>query len=157
MLLTKSAIQFKENELMRLKKSLQEIRNEKRLSFLQADGDGWHDNFGYEQATREEKMILDRICVLNKEIMTATIIEENSSDKTVVGVGTIVNLKLKYSDDDVETFDGKIVAFPSESSNSEITVNSSIGRAILTKKVGDATQTILPNGAKVDIEILNIY
>lgn len=157
MLLTKSAIQFKENELMRLKKSLQEIRNEKRLSFLQADGDGWHDNFGYEQATREEKMILDRICVLNKEIMTATIIEENSSDKTVVGVGTIVNLKLKYSDDDVETFDGKIVAFPSESSNSEITVNSSIGRAILTKKVGDAIQTILPNGAKVDIEILNIY
>lgn len=89
MLLTKSAIQFKENELMRLKKSLQEIRNEKRLSFLQADGDGWHDNFGYEQATREEKMILDRICVLNKEIMTATIIEENSSDKTVVGVGQL--------------------------------------------------------------------
>lgn len=157
MLLTKSALQFKENELIRLKKSLQEIRTEKRLSFLQADGDGWHDNFGYEQATREEKMIVDRISLLNKEIMTATIIDENPSDRTVVSAGAIVCLKLKYSDDDVETFDGKIVAFPSETPHTEITVNSSIGRAILTKKVGDVTQAILPNGAKVDIEILSIY
>lgn len=157
MLLTKSALQIKENELILLKKSLQEIRDEKRLSFLQADGDGWHDNFGYEQATMEEKMIVDRINALNKEIMMATLIDEESTDKTSISVGVLVCLKIKYSDDDIETFDGKIVAYPGEFSQSEITINSSIGQAILKKKVGDVAHAILPNGEKVNIEILNIY
>lgn len=158
MLLTKSALQIKREELTRLKDALQKIRNEKRLSISQADGDGWHDNFGFEQAISEEKMVIDRIYALDNEITSATIIDENSDNKTFVGVGSSVNLKLDYGDDDIEYFVGKLVAFPGESSQAnEITVNSSIGRSILQKKVGDTVQAIIPSGEKVNIEILDVY
>lgn len=158
MLLTKSALRVKEEELAHLKTLLQETRLEKRLSFSQADGDGWHDNFGYEQATREEKMIIGRINALNEEIASATIINEDLNDdiKSVV-VGSFVCLKLDYGNNDVESFAGKLVALSGDITQNEITINSAIGRSILTKKIGDVVQAILPNGEKVNIEILNVF
>lgn len=55
MLLTKEAYRQKEKELERLNEKLQEIRKEKALQILQSDGDGRHDNFGFEQAEIQDK------------------------------------------------------------------------------------------------------
>ena len=92
MILTSSALKEKESELMKLKIRLDNIRKEKHLSFSQADGDGWHDNFGYEQAVRDEKMIINEINSLSELIRTATVLEDSRSNQGQVSIDSNVLL-----------------------------------------------------------------
>lgn len=115
-------------------------------------------NLGIGYVIKDAAMIIGRINALNEEIASATIINEDLNDdiKSVV-VGSFVCLKLDYGNNDVESFAGKLVALSGDITQNEITINSAIGRSILTKKIGDVVQAILPNGEKVNIEILNVF
>lgn len=153
--LTQSALKQKEQELETLKTRLAEAREEKHLSFLQADGDGWHDNFGYEQALRDEKRIISEMNALLETIHTATIVDDTWFANQV-NVNSNIVLKLDYGEGDVEEFKGKLVALPSEVMEGEISLNSPIGQAIIGKKEGDAISCLLNNGDKLKIEIISI-
>lgn len=155
MLLTNSALQEKKKELDNLKERLDNIRKEKHLSFSQADGDGWHDNFGYEQAVRDEKMIINQINALSESIRTAIILEDECSNNQI-SVGSNVVLRLDYGDGDVEEIVGKLVALAGNSFENEITLNSPIGQAIFGKKNDEVCECLLPNGNRLKIEIIGI-
>ena len=154
MLLTESALNEKKRQIEVLKERLKAIRSEKRTSYSQADGDGWHDNFGYEQAMREEQMIVEEIEALSETIRTATFIEEEHH-KSKVGVRSRLTLILDYGDGDVEEFVGEFVALKTDSSDN-ISLNSPIGKAIFGKNEGDTCKCVLPNGEKITITILKI-
>lgn len=159
MILTSSALKEKESELMKLKIRLDNIRKEKHLSFSQADGDGWHDNFGYEQAVRDEKMIINEINSLSELIRTATVLENSRSNQGQVSIDSNVLLKLDYGDGDVEELSGRLVALNTKSleHENEITLNSPIGQAIFGKSSDDESECILPNGNVLKIKVMSIW
>ena len=100
-----------------------------------AYGDGWHDNFAYEQAVQKENSLLyelyKKLQGLNKIII---INRKLSNDK--VEIGSIVTVKI---DEEVEKY--KLVGNTVSNFNSdilEITLNSPLGKAIYQKKINDS-------------------
>lgn len=61
-------------------------------------GNGWHDNFSYEQLIREETMIAGELSSLSNILAKATIISNLPQNTEEVGIGCIVTLE-----DDSET------------------------------------------------------
>ena len=61
MLLTQKAYEIKKMELEALKEQLKEVRKEKAIAIIQADGDSRHDNFGFEQAEIQERGVIKQI------------------------------------------------------------------------------------------------
>ena len=118
----------------------------------------FHDNFGFEQAEIQERGVLKQIRDLKHEIETATIIETKNLNSDSVEVGSVVTLSVDYGDEDKEIICGKLVALPKNSglNQSQISLNSPIGKAIFTKKVGDEVSCTLPNGNKIKIVISKI-
>ena len=156
MLLTEKALEEKRKELEELNDRLKEIYKEKRLS--QSAGNTFHDNFGFEQAEIQERRILKQIRDLKKEIETATIVDEKDFDNDSVKVGSLVTLNVDYGNGDKEFISGKLVALLEEPrlNQSQITLNSPIGKTILNKKVGDEVSCTLPGGNKIKIYISKI-
>ena len=48
------------DKITQLQKELENIRREKNISF-EGDTNTWHDNFAYENLTRQEKLAEDRL------------------------------------------------------------------------------------------------
>lgn len=156
MLLTKEAYRQKEEELERLKEKLQEVRKEKASQISQSDGDNRHDNFGFEQAEIQERAVIKDINDLNRELRTATIVEEiEGMSKQIVQVGDLVSLKLDYGDGDVFETEYRLQSLPSNE-RATVTLNSPIGRTIFQKEVGFIGECKIANGNTVKIHILGI-
>ena len=156
MLLTKKALEEKRKELEELNGRLREIYKEKRSS--SSAGNMFHDNFGFEQAEIQERGVLKQIRDLKHEIKTATIIEEGNLNSNSVEVGSKVTLTFDYGDGDEDVISGTLVAISksTELNQSQITLNSPVGKAIFNKKLGDEVSCILPGGNKVKILISKI-
>ena len=101
-----------------------------------AYGDGWHDNFAYEEATKKESALYKELDEKLKGLNDIEIID-NENKKDVVSIGTIV--RIKYDDDDsIEEY--HITGNASSNINdglSSITINSPLGRALFNKKIND--------------------
>jgi len=57
---TKEYLKSCADKVAELQKALEEIRRDKNVAF-EGDTNTWHDNFAYENATREEKLAEDRL------------------------------------------------------------------------------------------------
>ena len=57
---TKEYLKLCADKVAELQKALEEIRRDKNVAF-EGDTNTWHDNFAYENATREEKLAEDRL------------------------------------------------------------------------------------------------
>ncbi len=157
MLLTKKALEEKQSELLGLQQRLAEVRKEKKAILEQADGDGWHDNFAYELACRDEKVCYEQIAQLKDMINNATIIEVDENSKDKVLVGSIVELEIDYGAGDVERLTGELVSLSNNLfDGSEITLNSPIGKAILERSKGDIIKCKL-HDSQIQITIIDFH
>ena len=104
-----------------------------------AVGDGWHDNFAFEESMRESRMIAKRIDDLLEKKEKLKIINDLDNKIELVNLGDTVVVEIKYSDDDIEreiiTLTGNYIPNTNNSLN-EITLNSPIGKAIFKAKIG---------------------
>lgn len=104
-----------------------------------AVGDGWHDNFAFEESMRESRMIAKRIDDLLEKKEKLQIINDLDKKIELVNLGDTVDVEIKYSDDDIEreiiTLTGNYIPNTNNSLN-EITLNSPIGKAIFKAKIG---------------------
>lgn len=104
-----------------------------------AVGDGWHDNFAFEESMRESRMIAKRIDDLLEKKEKLKIINDLDKKIELVNLGDTVDVEIKYSDDDIEreiiTLTGNYIPNTNNSLN-EITLNSPIGKAIFKAKIG---------------------
>ena len=145
-------------EIDDLRNELNSKGKENSESFNSAVGDGWHDNFDFEQSARDEKKILKQIDDYRKILNNLVIINEKVKDNDLVKINDKVLLKLEYEDGSSEELLFKLVgtfyANNNDEEYQEITLNSPIGRAIYHQKISSITEYIV-NDKKIKVYIQN--
>lgn len=128
-------------------KELEDIRekiqkNSSNISEFASDdayGDGWHDNFAYEQAVQKENALLyqyhQKLEGLNKiEII------ESCKNLDSVEIGSVVEIQFEGEyDTEIYTLTGNTTSSMDDDEMS-ITINSPLGRSIFKKKKMDSFQ-----------------
>lgn len=132
---------------------LKENSKLKTSSYDSAVGDGWHDNFDFEEAKRKEVSLVMQINNKNEELKNIIIIENNNNDNSVVNINDVVELKFIFDDNEFEKFKLTGGCNPKEHDDyREITLNSPIGKAIYKQKLGSIVEySVLSKKFKVQI------
>lgn len=125
-----------------LYKQLKDNSKSKTSSYDSAVGDGWHDNFEFEEAKRIEVSLVMQINNKTSELKNVVIVEKDNSDDSIVNINDIVELKFIFSEEEeLEKF--KLIGGynPKEYENyRDITLNSPIGKAIYNQKIGKTVE-----------------
>lgn len=143
-------------EIEILEQKLKEHQMSKGEAYSSSAGDGWHDNFEFEENVRVERMLLGQLREKTEKLKNVVIISEQYTDDQVVDINDVIKLTLTFGENDFETDIYKLVATatPEESIDYiSISVNSPIGSVIYGKKIGDITSyTVNQNKFGVKIE-----
>ena len=129
----------------------------KGSSYEVAIGDGWHDNFAFEDAKRQELAIINEIETKKALLEDIKIIPPRKINKERIDINDIVKLKLYFTEDEVEESWFKLTGkfYPQEGKGyQEITYNSPLGFALYNKQVGRTIIYETPQGKKIKVEIL---
>lgn len=119
-------------------------------------GDVWHDNHSFEQAEIKERALIRTISDMKSKLNNIEIIEEDSKDSSVVNIGSIVDVKLTFAEDDTENLKVTISGdYNSKKDSSIISVNSPLASCIMGKSVGFSGYYEV-NSSKIEATILNI-
>ena len=146
-------------ELEKLKEKNNDNASLGSKAYADAVGDGWHDNFAFEETMRESRAIAAKIDNMLKEKNYIKIVENTTNDEDVIKIGDKLCIKVEYSFDDYEIYDIILTGNykpNTENDITEITLNSPIGKAIFSKKITDKIIAII-NGKEIKIEILKKY
>ena len=140
-------------------KSLEDIKKEidenaKLMSLYVSDdayGDGWHDNFAYEETMRKEAELFQKYNKKKSMLKDIVIVDKESN-------GTVsLNMKVELLFIDDETVEEYIITgdINSNIDDNSITINSPLGSAIYGKKIGDKVSYKVGDNT-YNVEILGI-
>lgn len=143
-------------EINRIKDQLANNGKLKSEAYENAVGDGWHDNFAFEEAKREEFKIMS---ALKEKIegLSRIVIVDYLNEENVVDVNDYVTIDMYFSDEEPEELVFKLVASNAPNFDgevSEISLNSPLGNAVYGKKIGDKTNYSVNNN-NVSVVIKN--
>lgn len=123
-----------------LKSSLETIAVNGVEACRDAVGDGWHDNFAYEQLMRDEQKVQAQVKKMLMDKKCLKVVKKKTVDDKIIDIGDILKIKVIYDLDDIEVFEvklsGKYLA-DLESSPQEISLNSYLGKALYLKNIND--------------------
>ena len=126
-------------------------------AYESAVGDGWHDNFSFEQNMRESRTIAKMIDKMQDDKKNLKKIKVSKHKEDYINIGDTIELSIKYDIDDIETetikLTGKYIP-DTKGKIPEITLNSPLGKAIYLKKITDKNIYYYVNGKKIEIEII---
>jgi len=139
--------------LAKLKKELADLKYEltfelpKELAAAAAHGD-LSENAEYEAAKHRQDFVRSRIAQIEGRIRELSMYTVASIPQGVVGYGSRVKLVDADGDDDA-VVDYQIV-FPEEvdAARGQISLSSPIGRALMSKTVGDEVEVQTPSGRR---------
>lgn len=145
-------------EIDLLKVKLAKNGKEKGEAYSGAVGDGWHDNFAFDEANMQERMILGQLKECYQKLERAVIVERHN-DETLVDVNDIVTVDMIFGHDDSKKIKFKLVGSAGihTSDNSviqEVSINSPLGKSVYHKKVGESASYKVENRV-FNIEILS--
>ena len=144
-------------ELNRLKDLSLSIASIGSESYADAVGDGWHDNFAFEDTMRESRKIASRINKMLEDEKYLKIVDKKSTSDDIIDVGDILKIKVIYDIDDIEEYTIKLTGKYMIDNNAkikEISLNSPIGRSIYLKNINDDIGYYV-NDKKISIKIIN--
>lgn len=144
-------------ELNRLKDISLSIASIGSESYADAVGDGWHDNFAFEDTMRESRKIASRINKMLEDEKYLKIVDKKSTSDDIIDVGDILKIKVIYDIDDIEEYTIKLTGKYMIDNNAkikEISLNSPIGRSIYLKNINDDIGYYV-NDKKISIKIIN--
>ena len=127
-----------------------EIAKEKLVAAAHGDRS---ENAEYKEACRNYRENDNRIQYLLSMISTATIIDEDDIDKSVLGVNS--KAKIKFVEDDDEDTITLVTTMDVDPENMCISIESDLGKALLGKKSGDIVEVNAP-GENYTVEVLEI-
>ena len=145
-------------ELNRLKDLSLSIASIGSESYADAVGDGWHDNFAFEDTMRESRKIASRINKMLEDEKYLKIVDKKSNSDDIIDVGDILKIKVIYDIDDIEEYTVKLTGKYMINNNAkikEISLNSPIGRSIYLKNINDDDIGYYVNDKKTSIKIIN--
>ena len=127
-------------ELNRLKDLSLSIASIGSESYADAVGDGWHDNFAFEDTMRESRKIASRINKMLEDEKYLKIVNKKSNSDDIIDIGDILKIKVIYDIDDIEEYTIKLTGKYMIDNNAkikEVSLNSPIGRSIYLKNIND--------------------
>lgn len=145
-------------ELNRLKDISLSIASIGSESYADAVGDGWHDNFAFEDTMRESRKIASRINKMLEDEKYLKIVDKKSNSDDIIDIGDILKIKVIYDIDDIEEYTVKLTGKYMIDNNAkikEISLNSPIGRSIYLKNINDDDIGYYVNDKKISIKIIN--
>ena len=145
-------------ELNRLKDISLSIASIGSESYADAVGDGWHDNFAFEDTMRESRKIASRINKMLEDEKCLKIVDKKSNSDDIIDIGDILKIKVIYDIDDIEEYTVKLTGKYMIDNNAkikEISLNSPIGRSIYLKNINDDDIGYYVNDKKISIKIIN--
>ncbi len=135
---------------VKLKKEIEFLSTEKRrevadrIRQAREFGD-ISENAEYDDAKNEQAMLEHRIAMLEDRLRAAHVLEKKDIAKGVVSVGSVVRLKDVAQNKTIEyTIVGSAEANPSES---KLSNESPVGKAIMGRKKGETVEVTAPRGA----------
>ncbi|MDD3711530.1 MAG: GreA/GreB family elongation factor [Patescibacteria group bacterium] len=148
---------FTEKDMLLLNKKMDEVHREiERLGDeigKSCDGtETFHDNFDYEECGRQQKMWINHLKNLQKIKENSKVVEIEKSNKTTVGIGSIV--KIEKEDGTVITKRiGSYICFLKD----DISYNSPLGKLLIGKRVGEIIILDKRTGKQTILEIAPGY
>ncbi len=127
-----------------------EIAKEKLVAAAHGDRS---ENAEYKEACRNYRENDNRIQYLLSMISTATIIDEDEIDKSVLGINS--KAKIKFVEDDFEDIITLVTTMDLDPENMCISIESDLGKALSGKKAGDIVEVNAP-GENYTVEVLEI-
>jgi transcription elongation factor GreA len=134
----------------KLKAEIQYLSNDKRREVadrirVARDFGDISENAEYDDAKNEQAMLEHKIGQLEDRLVNARVIESDAVDLSVVSIGAKVRLKDVDANQTVEyVIVGSAEANPSES---KLSNESPVGKAIIGKKKGETVEVAAPRGA----------
>ena len=111
------------------------------------------ENAEYKEACRNYRENDNRIQYLLTMISTAIIIDEESNDKSTLGLNS--KARIKFVEDDDEHGVTLVTTMDLDLENMCISIESDLGKALMGKKVGDVVEVEAPGG-NYTVEVLEI-
>lgn len=142
------------NKLKDLSLSIASIGSE---SYADAVGDGWHDNFAFEDTMRESRKIASRINKMLEDEKYLKIVDKKSTSDDIIDIGDILKIKVIYDIDDIEEYTIKLTGKYMIDNNAkikEVSLNSPIGRSIYLKNINDNDIGYYVNDKRISIKII---
>ena len=140
------------NRLKDLSLSIARIGSE---YYADAVGDGWHDNFAFEDTMRESRKIASRINKMLEDEKYLKIVDKKSTSDDIIDIGDILKIKVIYDIDDIEEYTIKLTGKYMIDNNAkikEVSLNSPIGRSIYLKNINDNIYYYV-NNKKINIKV----
>lgn len=111
------------------------------------------ENAEYKEACANYRVNDNRIQYLLNMISTATVINDKSADKSVLGINS--KARIKFIEDEDEDTISLVTTIDAHPENMRISIESDLGKALMGKKAGDIVEVDAPRG-KYTVEILEI-
>ena len=111
------------------------------------------ENSEYKEACRNYRENDNRIQYLLTMISTAIIVDEESNDKSTLGLNS--KARIKFVEDDDEDVVTLVTTMDLDLENMCISIESDLGKALMGKKVGDVVEVEAPGG-NYTVEVLEI-
>ena len=127
-----------------------EIAKEKMIAAAHGDRS---ENAEYKEACANYRENDNRIQYLLTMITTATVIDDDNLDKSVLGINS--KARIKFVEDDFETIVTLVTTLDVDPENMLISIESDLGKALSGKKANDIVEVNAP-GEKYTIEILEV-
>ena len=127
-----------------------EIAKEKLVAAAHGDRS---ENAEYKEACANYRENDNRIQYLMTMISTATVIDDDTQDKSTLGINS--KARVKFIDDDEEEIVTLVTTMDLDPENMMISIESDLGKALIGKKAGDIVEVEAP-GSKYSVEILEI-
>lgn len=116
-----------------------EIAKEKLIAAAHGDRS---ENAEYKEACANYRENDNRIQYLLTMISTATVVDDKSVDKSVLGINS--KARVKFVEDDFETVVTLVTTMDLDPENMMISVESDLGKALSGKKAGDIVTVNAP-------------
>ncbi|EOU1657145.1 transcription elongation factor GreA [Clostridium perfringens] len=111
------------------------------------------ENAEYKEACRNYRENDNRIQYLLTMISTAIIVDEESNDKSTLGLNS--KARIKFIEDDDEDVVTLVTTMDLDLENMCISIESDLGKALMGKKIGDVVEVEAPGG-NYTVEVLEI-
>ncbi|MFL0269726.1 GreA/GreB family elongation factor [Candidatus Clostridium radicumherbarum] len=127
-----------------------EIAKEKLIAAAHGDRS---ENAEYKEACANYRENDNRIQYLLTMISTATVIADEDTDKSVLGINS--KAKIKFIEDDFETIVTLVTTMDRDPDKMLISIESDLGKALLGKKAYDIVEVDAPE-EKYNVEVIEI-
>ncbi len=145
--------------LEKLRKELEELEHVERPRITQQiaearDKGDLSENAEYDAAKEAQGMLEMKIAKLKEIIVSSKVIDESQLDNSKVSILTTVHLKntangtsLKYT---------LVPESETDLKSGKISINTPIAKGLIGKEKGETADINLPNGSRLQLEILDI-